>query len=59
MVYKSSKINHIKKLATNERVSVSFAEILAKKDIKTNDFQGNQECESSCYRSATKVKELL
>jgi hypothetical protein len=53
------KTNVREHMDIEELVSVSFAEILAKKDIRTNDFQGNQECASSCYRSATKVKELL
>jgi hypothetical protein len=42
-----------------ELVSVSFAEILAKNDISANEFQGNQECASSCHQNGTEVKKLL
>lgn len=56
---RSSKINHFKKLAINELVSVSFAEILAENDISANELEGSQACAHSCYQNGTEVKKLL
>ena len=42
-----------------ELLSVGLSEVLAKKEIETDDINGNKPCADSCYRNASKVKSIL
>ncbi len=42
-----------------ELLSVGLSEVLAKKEIETDDINGNKPCADSCHRNASKVKSIL
>lgn len=53
------KANARDHMETHELIAVSFAELLATKQIKTKSAFGNQQCAQECNRAAHNVAELI
>jgi len=54
-----AKANLRKNMGTDELVTVMFAEMLAKNDIKKRDVRGNTPCADACFQNALKVRKVI